>query len=206
VSGPLVWGVAALVYLGFRAWYDNWRGPLRPDEIEACLRRLEGTSTAEVNELPALRRFLEEDDGREFVMLNLVRLTREPVTDPESGEPVRATKLLRRYMSGFLPTLLLHGGVPLLQARKVGPYVDAWGTEADPGWTLVGCMRYRSRRDMVSLVTDPRFLDSHAFKIAALTHTFSFPTQVGGGAFLGPRVWVALTLALAAALTQLATG
>ena len=203
MSPEWIWLAAALVYAAFRAWYDNWRGPIRPDEIDAYLARVEGTPMAEVNDVASLRRFLEKDDGREFVMLNLVRLAPEPVPHPETEEPTPAASLLRAYLGGFLPTLLRHGGVPLLQARKIGPYVDAWGVEPDPGWTIVGCMRYRSRRDMIELATDPRFIATHGFKIAALPNTFSFPSRYALSGSLGPRVWVALVLALLAALGHL---
>ena len=206
MSPEWIWLAAAVVYAAFRAWYDNWRGPIRPDEIEAYLARVEGTSTGEVNDVAVLRRFLEKDDGREFVMLNLVRLAPEPVSHPTTGEPTSAGSLIRAYMGGFLPTLLRHGGVPLLQARKIGPYVDAWGVEPDPGWTIVGCMRYRSRRDMIELVTESRFLATHGFKIAALPNTLSFPTRYELSGFLGPRIWIALVLALMAALTHLVIG
>ena len=182
MSGWMIWGGAALLYGAFRGWYDGFRRrPLTPAEIDAYMLRVEAEALQVGSDFDELRRFLEEDDGQEFVMLNLVKLHPEPVPHPETGEPMKARDLVKGYISDFLPSLLKRGGVPLMQARKVGPYIDAWGTEADPGWTLVGCMRYRSRRDMVSLVADPRFLESHAFKIAALTHTFSFPTQVGGG-------------------------
>lgn len=204
MSAIAIWGTAALVYVGFRAWYDGWRGPLRKDEIDHYMSLVEGTSSAEVNDVDALRRFLEEDDGREFVMLNLVRLHPEPVPHPETGEATRAIALLRGYLGGFMPELVRRGGLPALQARKVGPYIDAWGTEPDPDWTIMGYMRYRSRRDLISLATDPRFLATHGLKLAAISNTFSFPTSPGWGSYLGPRIWVALVIALLAALTQLA--
>jgi hypothetical protein len=112
---------------------------------------------------------------------------------------------MRRYVAGFLPTLLRHGGVPALHARKIGGYVDAWNVPADPGWTLVGMMRYRSRRDLAKLASHPRFVAAHPFKAAAIPLTFSFPATLGPSLLLGPRVWVGLVLALAAALLQLAT-
>ena len=204
MSTIAIWGVAALLYLGFRGWYENWRGALRPEEVDHYLALAEQTSTAEVNDMAAIRRFLEEDDGKEFVMLNLVRLHPKSVPHPHTGELTRPRDLLRGYIGDFMPTLLRHGGLPLLQARKVGPYVDAWGTEPDPEWTIVGYMRYRSRRDMIQLVTNPRFLNGHSLKIAAIDKTFSFPTQYQTGAFMGPRVSVALALALVAALLHIA--
>jgi hypothetical protein len=66
-------------------------------------------------------------------------------------------------------------------------------------------MRYRSRRDMMKLATDPRFLDAYPFKIAAVAQTFSFPTQVTTSMALRPRTGVALLLALLAALIHLAS-
>ncbi len=204
MSPLVVWSVAALLYMGFRLWYDGLRRPMTAGEIDAFIEEARETSTAEVNDLAALRRFLEADDGREFAMLNLVRLHPEQVAHPETGRATPAADLLRGYLSDFMPTLLRRGGVPLLQARKIGPYVDAWGTEPDPGWTLVGLMRYRSRRDMMRLVTDARFLAGHSLKIAALPNTFSFPTRPSPVGFVGPRVWVAMLLALIAALAQVA--
>ena len=57
---------------------------------------------------------------------------------------------------------------------------------------------------MIQLATNPRFLNGHGLKIAAIATTFSFPTQYGSGAFMGPRMTVALVLALGAALLQIA--
>ena len=37
MSALWIWLAAALVYAAFRLWYDNWRGPLRPEEIERFL-------------------------------------------------------------------------------------------------------------------------------------------------------------------------
>lgn len=204
MSALWIWLGAGLLYAAFRLWYDNWRGPLRPDEIERFFAALRDTPGAELNDLDALRRFFESDDGREFVMLNLVRVAPGEVPHPKTGAPTPAARLLREYVAGFLPTLIQSGGHPALQARKVGPYVDAWNAAPDPGWSFVGMMRYRSRRDMARLAVDPRFTAAHPFKAAALPVTFSFPTALAPGLLLGPRVWVALVLALAAALLQLA--
>jgi len=200
-----IWLAAGLLYLAFRLWYDGRRRPLSADEIDAYLASLRDTPGAALNDLDTLRRFLEQDDGREFYMLNLVRIAPGEVPHPKTGEPTPARRLLREYIGGFLPALIRRGGHPALQARKVGGYVDAWNAAPDPGWTFVGLMRYRSRRDMAKLTVDPRFTAAHPFKAAAIPVTFSFPTARGPGLLLGPRVWVALVLALAAASMQLAT-
>ena len=199
-----IWLGAGGLYAAFRLWYDGWRGPLRPEEVESLLAALRETPGAELNDLDTLRRFLESDDGREFIMLNLVRVAPGAVPHPKTGAPTPAARLLREYIAGFLPALLRRGGHPALQARKIGGYVDAWNVAPDPGWSFVGMMRYRSRRDLAKLAIDPRFTAAHPMKAAALPVTFSFPTALGPGLLLGPRVWLALALALAAALLQLA--
>lgn len=206
MSPIAIWSAAAVLYGAFRLWYDGFRRPLTRDEVDAYVAQMHERGSSEVNDPELMRTFLENDDGREFVMLNLVRLHPTDVPHPETGAPVRPRALLTGYLKGFMPALLSRGGVPLFSARKVGPYIDAWGVEPDPEWTIVGYMRYRSRRDLMELVVDPRFTDAHGMKIAAMPTTFSFPTQVGSGAFVGPRVWVALVLALGAALLQIVTG
>jgi len=99
--------------------------------------------------------------------------------------------------------LLRRGGVPALHAVKIGGCFDAWRVPRAPGWSLIGLMRYRSRRDMATLAIDPRFAHSHPFKAAALEETFSFPTAPRFALLVGPRVRVGLVVALAAALLQL---
>jgi hypothetical protein len=203
MNGLWIWLVALAIYIAFRAWYDGWRGPLRPDEIEGYIERLEASDFANAADIEAIRRFMEEDDGREFMMLNLVRLSPVPAPHPETGEPTPARTLLRGYIGTFLPQLLRRGGHPLLQATKAGGYVDAWDVEPDPGWSFVGYVRYRSRRDMLELATDPAFLAAHPFKTAAMPNTLSFPTQPVVSLYVGPRLSVGLVLALIAALAHL---
>jgi hypothetical protein len=162
--------------------------------------RFEGTG----NSPEVLRAFLEADDGREFVMLNLVKAQMEQVEDPKTGHMVQGFDLLKRYSQRFMPVLFRNGGHPAMVGRKVGGYIDAWNTEADPDWTIFGLMRYRSRRDMIKLVTDPAFMEGHPDKLLGTLATFSFPTQRVLSLYLSPRITVALVLALIAALGHLA--
>lgn len=199
----VIWCAAGMSYLLFRLWYDNWSGPLKPAEVEAFLRSMGGRYEGTGNSPEVLRAFLEADDGREFVMLNLVKAQMDQVRDPASGEMVQGFALLKRYSKRFMPVLLRNGGHPGMVGRKVGGYVDAWNTEPDPGWTIFGLMRYRSRRDMIKLVMDPAFKDTHPEKILGTLATFSFPTQRVLSLYLSPRVTVALILALIAALAHL---
>lgn len=199
-----LWGSALLVYAAFRLWYDGLAGPLSAAEIDAAMAVITPRMAATGNDASVIRAFLDADDGREFVMLNLVKAESGDVVHPQSGETVPGITLLQRYARRFMPLLLRNGGHPGMVGRKVGGYIDAWNVEPDPGWTLFGLMRYRSRRDMLRLVLDPAFTAAHPEKLLGTAATFSFPTRRLVSIYASPRVTVALLLALAAALTQIA--
>lgn len=199
--------LAAILYLLFRLWYDGLRRPLTPAEIDEGLARIAERGGSKGTDSAAFRAFLEADDGREFVMLNLVKFTPGMARHPETGLEVPARSLMDHYSRQFIRRLMLRGGHPVLVARKVGPYVDAWGdVQPDPGWSIMGTMRYRSRRDLLALAADPGFGPIHAYKALGTMTTLSFPTQRVLSLSLGPRVSVALILALAATATALAAG
>ena len=203
MAEEIIWGTALLAYGAFRLWYDNWSGPLKPAEIDTFLAKMAGRFEATGNSPDVLRAFLAADDGREFVMLNLVKAQMDQVEDPQTGQMVQGFELLKRYSRGFMPVLFRNGGHPGIVGRKVGGYVDAWNIEPDPGWTVFGLMRYRSRRDMIRLAMDPAFMAGHQDKLLGTLATFSFPTQRVLSFYVGPRVTVALVLALIAALSHL---
>jgi hypothetical protein len=156
--------------------------------------------------MASLRAFLAGDDGREFAMLNLVKLAPEPVPHPVTGRVTPPMELLETYSRDFFRALVRKAGHPAIVARPTGGYLDSWNVPDDPGWSIVGYVRYRSRRDMLEVVTDPRFANAHRFKIAATAATMSFPTSPRMLLFPSPRVWVGLVIALAAALLHLALG
>ncbi|PUE17329.1 hypothetical protein [Limnohabitans sp. MMS-10A-178] len=200
-----IWVVALALYIVFRLWYDNWRGPLSPQEVNDFMNQVSDLKMSEYSDPKDLRAFLEADDGKEFVMVNLVRVHTGELAHPHTGKPTKGIDLLREYGNSFVKVLVRHGGHPVLVMRKVGGYIDSWNIPPDPGWHVAGSMRYRSRRDMMKLALDPSVRDVHILKTAATATTFSFPSQVVLGLAIRPRVWVALLLTLSAALVHLAS-
>lgn len=200
----LPWGIALAVYLLFLAWYVNWRPPLDDAAVERFAGLIQASPIGGSPEADALLRFLAEDDGRSFVMVNLIKLAREPVADPVTGVERPTSELLDDYTRVFLGAALRRASHPVLVAGKIGGYVDAWNVAADPGWTALGMVRYRSRRDLAELVTMAGMHDAHAFKIAAMPATFAFPAATRMSLLLSPALWVGLVLALFAALASLA--
>jgi hypothetical protein len=201
-----VWGVALLGYAAFLAWYVNWRGPLSKAEIETLVTQMRASNVGhgDQDEIPVIRRFLEEDDGREFFMLNVIRLSENDVADPDTGELRPVRQVMAGYTRMFMPALFARGGHPALAARRIGGMVDTWGLKEVPEWSMMGYIRYRSRRDLAHLVCNPRFGGAHAFKFAAMPQTFNFPTRPLVMTLAGPRIWVGLSFALVAAMAQIA--
>ena len=203
----LIWVAAAVTYVAFRLWYDGPRKSLRPEEVEHFMEVAEARADGDVNaqDRSVLRKFLEEDDGREFLMVNLVKFNPSPVTHPDSGREMAAFELLQEYFRPFMLQILRRAGHPVLSTRAVGGYLDAWNTPENPGWHAAGLVRYRSRRDaMLSFLANPDFDEIHKYKIAALQQTFAFPSQAQMGLYASPRLTVGLLLALVAALLNLA--
>jgi hypothetical protein len=205
VTRPLiVWPVLAVVYAGFLVWYTGVRGPLAPEEIDRYVARM---AQREVDEerLARLRKFLEEDTGGDFLMVNAMLLYERPRQLDGVPADESSSEVLDRYMAFMWPALLSRACHPVVGGRAASAAIEAWGIESADRWTAAALMRYRSRRDMMEIATDPEFADSHRFKIAAMEKTVAFPidpfVQLGG-----PRLLVALILFALGAVLHLALG
>ena len=53
--------------------------------------------------------------------------------------------------------------------------MDIMNADGMEHWTRGAGMRYRSRRDMLEIATNPEFAGSHEFKVAAMAKTIAFP-------------------------------
>lgn len=189
-----IWGTVSAGYIAFLAWYFNWTGPLTKAEVDQYIDALSANTGSAHTDTQVIREFLEQDDGREFLMQNLVRFHDGSISHPATGELTNPREVLKGYFGPFSRALFKRAGHPVIASRKVGGYVDSWETPADPGWHLSSLMRYRSRRDMMELVIDPQFSDMHKFKTAAIQQTASFPTQTALSFYLSPKFFIPLLL------------
>ena len=149
-----------------------------------------------------IKKYFLEDDGKEFLMANLLQVKTGEVTHPVTKSPIKASKLLDEYSTPFFKAAIPRACHPVMFARAKGGYVDSWNVPPNPGWTNAGVVRYRTRRDLMAVVLDPRFKDIHVFKELSLDCTFAFPCRPI--LYVGPRVWVFQTLALGFALLHIA--
>jgi hypothetical protein len=193
-----IWFGAALLYGVFWWWYVGFRPRLTPQEVERYMAKLPA-ETADPERRERMRAFLAADDGREFFMVNLIRLHPGQVHPPGGGAPAPAARVLAGYTGPFLRALFRRAGHPALGGPAAAGYLEEWGVEKNPGWSFSGIIRYRSRRDLIELASAPEFAPIHVFKAAAMSNTLAFPIAPAR-LFFSPRVVVALAVALAASL------
>ena len=197
-----IWVWVPVLYGLFSLWYFNWQGPLTEEEIEQVMQVFDGQKETANTSKALFRKFLEEDDGGEFVMLNQVELIKGMARHPVSGEEVPAADILADYFEPFSVALLSRGGHPVFQANTVGGNVDSWNADSNQSFELTAMMRYKSRRDIAELFLDPVMVDAHRYKMAAIERTVSYPTRVEVSSSLRPPVALALILLLVASLAQ----
>ena len=197
-----IWVWVPMLYGLFSLWYFNWQGPLTEEEIEQVMQVFDGQKETANTSKALFRKFLEEDDGGEFVMLNQVELISGSARHPVSGDEVPATDILADYFGPFSIALLSRGGHPVFRANTVGGNVDSWNADSNQSFELTAMMRYKSRRDIAELFLDPVMVDAHRYKMAAIERTVSYPTRVEVSSSLRPPVAFALILLLVASLAQ----
>ena len=186
------WLVIVVIYLGFFSWYSSFKAPLSPQEIEYYVEKVNGTSEA----LASFRKFMEEDDGDDFVMINIMEIYDTPM-QIEGVEPGETTdQVLGKYMEYMFPAMLSRASHPVFRGNAASlRAMDIMNADGMETWTGAAGVRYRSRRDMIEISTNPEFAGRHEFKVAALAKTIAFP--VAPFSYLGdPRLILALLLGL----------
>ncbi len=163
----LIWVLPIAAFVGFCWWYTNTLGPLTPAEIAAYTEKF-----AQRDQTPArleqIKRFMEEDDGGEFLMINLIEM--------RSGDAAaKAEEAMAKYRDFILPEILWRASHPVLVGATVSQAIDLQGLEGAERWSQVALVRYRSRRDLMEIGSHPDFVASHAFKLEAMSKTIAVP-------------------------------
>lgn len=210
------WLILVTIYACFFFWYTDMRGKLSEDEIQDFLikydqnlRNFEISSGSEddfyiSSELRKdfLRKFMEQDTGRQFIMVNSIEMNKNPedVAGANSGES--ADQLMSRYMEHMWPNLLKRASHPIFVGYAIWESMDLVGIEGAETWDQAALMRYKSRRAFMEVVTHPNMRDRHAFKIAALQKTIAFPVEPIGY-YSDPRVILGMLTLIIGLLFQL---
>jgi hypothetical protein len=185
------WLILVTIYTCFFFWYTDMGGKLSEDETQDFLIKYDqnlrnvGMSSSSddgfyiSSELRKdfLRKFMEQDTGRQFIMVNSIEMNKNPedVAGANSGES--AEQLMSRYMEHMWPNLLKRASHPIFGGYAIWESMDLVGIEGAETWDQAALMRYKSRRAFMEIVTHPEMRDRHAFKIAALQKTIAFPVE-----------------------------
>ena len=172
----LLWSVTGAAYLVFALWYTNLSGPLTKTEVDHYVALLEQEGAAP-ERIAQVRGFLEADTGRQFVMVNLIDMADAPPQLPGAPPNATAEDLLGVYMAHMYRELFERACHPVFVGDAVFAPLDVVGVEHPEAWPRTALMRYRSRRDMIEIATNPAFRERHAFKIAAFDKTIAYPVE-----------------------------
>ncbi|MFV2091382.1 MAG: hypothetical protein ACC642_12040 [Pseudomonadales bacterium] len=190
----MVWGVLAFVYGVFFYWYTSFGGPLSDEEISRYVSLIESRGAGS-EDIERMRTFLENDSGDDFVMVNIIELNETPVAVPGVDPTESSSQVLGRYMAYMWPALLTRASHPVIFGAAAAESMDVWGIDGAEKWSQAAFMRYRSRRDMMEIATNPDFQGPHEYKIAAMAKTIAFPADPWMSAG-DPRLLLALVFVI----------
>jgi hypothetical protein len=166
----------AALYIAFLFWYGGNGKPMSTHEIEEGLARLQATDTSEHGRdaVQQVRELLSNDDGKEFIMQNLVRYRPKALYPPGLSYGDDPREADRRYGKSIVWDLLSNGNFLLFIARRNGNFITPEGSDA---WHYVAMVRYRSRRDFLRFAQQSSRADKFVHKWAAIEKTHVFPVK-----------------------------
>jgi hypothetical protein len=166
-------GVLLALFVAVWLWQNPGlvRGRLGPQEIARFLAQIErlpfpGEERPEL--LRRVRAWMENDDGKPFYMLNLMRyypeLRRLPDAPEFTGTPQESNA---RYEAAARPMLRKVGGQPLYAGTPHGKNLVEYDPALDD-WSRLLLVRYPSRRAFMRLITHPAYREVEPYKLMAL--------------------------------------
>ncbi len=190
--------IPLVIYALFLVWYGGRARPLVEEEVKDFLALMtsRGIDRDDPELFESLKRLLSRDDGREFVMVNLIKYREKAAYPPGSPYGDSAVEADKRYARAFFPYLLRYGNVPVFISWRSGSFIEP--PSAEP-WQVVAMIRYRSRRDFIRSVRAVVGKDVMVHKWAAIDTTHVFPVRPLFS-FIAVRWAVALLIAVVASL------
>ena len=182
------WFILIFIYCTFFVWYTDLGGKLDSDEIATYLVKMQDNREAVGFSSPAekerakeqgviIEEFMREDTGRQFFVVNNIDMSENP-QDVEGAQPGEdADQLMSRYMEHMYAELFKRASHPVFLGNAVSPAIDIVGIENAKSWDSAALMRYKSRREFMEIVSNPKILGKHEFKIAALNKTIAYPVE-----------------------------
>lgn len=164
----IFWTVLGCLYLAFQVWHLPLRGPLDAEEVHAKLGSvLKDSGRTEPVQQIALDFFLQ-DDGEPFYLVLLDRYGTQ-----EDRGAVQST--LRRQV---LPQMLWRGSYPMFSWDSLAIFENGVAQDVAQ-FDRLTIVRYRSRRDLLELISLPEVRASAAYRLSALEHSLAAPSARG---------------------------
>lgn len=178
MSRKILWGVPVSIWLLFTLWYTDMGGPLTDEEVTAGIKVL-AANGYNPEKLVRVEKFLREDTGRQFLMVNNIDRREDPLPMPGFGPDATAEDYRNYYMEHMYAQLLKRACHPIFVGTGLGYVADLTGVEgaATSNWDSAALFRYRSRRSLLEIISHPAMQERHGYKIAAMTKTIAYPVE-----------------------------
>ena len=177
-----VWISLLVIYSSFFIWYTDLGGKLTDDEIEYYANKFESNALRDGRVLDPttkelLQKFMEEDSGKQFMMINVIDMSENPTFPDGTLAEESSDVLMNEYMEHMYGELFKRASHPAYFGSAVNGSMDLVGIENAEIWERAALFRYKSRRSFLEIVTHPDMNSKHKYKIAALEKTIAFPVE-----------------------------
>ena len=176
------WISLLIIYSSFFIWYTDFGGKLTDDEIQYYGNKFESNALKDgrvleprIKEL--LQNFMEEDSGKQFLMVNVIDMSENPTFLDGTVSEESSDDLMNEYMEHMYGEILKRASHPAFIGSAVNGSMDLVGIENAEVWETAALFRYKSRRAFLEIVTHPDMNSKHKYKIAALEKTIAFPVE-----------------------------
>jgi hypothetical protein len=177
-----VWISLLVIYSSFFIWYTDIGGKLSDEEIQYYADKFKSNAlkdgrVLEPRIMELLQKFMEEDSGKQFLMVNVIDMSENPTFPDGTVSEESADNLMNEYMKHMYGEILKRASHPIFIGSAVNDSMDLVGIENAEVWETAALFRYKSRRAFLEIVTHPDMNSKHKYKIAALEKTIAFPVE-----------------------------
>ena len=138
---------------------------------------LKDNRVLEPRTMESLQKFMREDSGKQFLMVNVIDMSENPVFPDGTAAEESSDMLMNKYMEHMYGELFRRASHPVFLGNAVNNSMDLVGIENAEVWETAALFRYKSRRTFLEIVTHPDMYSKHKYKIAALEKTIAFPVE-----------------------------
>ena len=154
--------IPAGIIVIFMYWYQWGSQTLSPEEVHTYMHVIEAQTqnSSARHDLPALRKFLNEDDGKPIYTVNLYNFHKTANYPKNTGFNGSGKQAYERFSRTMISLMLKRGSHPV--------YGSYWSDTSSGIWERIVIVRYRSRRDLVDLFATKDFAEASLHKWASI--------------------------------------